>query len=377
MNINLEELGKKLLKYRNQLEYTLHEVSNFTGILEERLYNLEQGNIRPSGDEILILSDLYKCDYKFFLSNEKLASFEQTETLYRMFGNEFSKEDRRAIQEFLFLAECEYYLERILNKPKQRAFIFKNPNCQPKYYSKPAAEQLRSHLKYPENKIFVDVYEDMRNIGIRVFRRKLQNSNISGLYIKHPVVGKCVLINYNEDIYRQRFTAAHEMAHTILDDNQDVLVSFLSKKNQDIETRANYFASAYLISREAMLQIPEYNLWTNQKAVEWANKFKISTEVLAYALRNNKLIDDNNKNIILNSKVPKEYKKDPELENLSPKSIIAKQELLEHGLSDYYVQLCFQACRGNAISISRLREILFLESDEELSEFSIIYRESI
>jgi transcriptional regulator with XRE-family HTH domain len=84
MNINLDLLGRKLEKYRNQLEYSLPEVANITGILAERLSKLEKGSIRPSGDEILILADLYKCDYKFFLSSEKLASFEQTETLYRM-----------------------------------------------------------------------------------------------------------------------------------------------------------------------------------------------------------------------------------------------------------------------------------------------------
>jgi Zn-dependent peptidase ImmA (M78 family)/transcriptional regulator with XRE-family HTH domain len=376
VNINLKSLGNKLQRYRNQLEYTLLEISNLTGISEKRLSDLENGNVRPSGDELLILSDLYKCDYKFFLSNEKLASFEQTETLYRMFGNDFSKEDRRAIQECLFLAECEAYLEHVLKKPKQDTFVFEKPNGEPKYYNKPAAQQLRSYLKYPNNQIFVDVYKDMRDIGIRIFRRKLKNSNVSGLYIKHPVAGKCVLINYEEDIYRQRFTAAHELAHTILDDNQDVLVSFLSKKNQEIETRANYFASYYLISREAMLDIPEYNLWSNQKTIEWVSKFKVSTQALAYALSSNKLIDDKNKKIILDSKVPKKDKQDPELDNLSPNSIIAKRELLERGLSDYYVQLCFQACRNKIISASRLCEMLLLETDEELSEFATIYRES-
>lgn len=376
MNINLEELGKKLLKYRNQLEYSLPEIESFTGILEERISNLEKGNICPTGDEILILADLYKCDYKFFLSNEKLASFEQTDTLYRMFGNEFSKEDRRAIQECLFLAECEEFLEKALNKPTPQTFSFQKNGNYYKDQGISAAKKLRLYLKNSE-KTFIDVYKDMRDIGIRVFRRKLENSNISGLYIKHPVAGKCVLINYDEDIYRQRFTAAHELAHTILDDNENVLVSLSSQKNQEIETRANYFASAYLISREALLQIPQYNLWTNEKSIEWANRFKVSTQVFAYALSNNKLIDDKNKQIILDSKVPKKDKEDPELDNLSPNSIISKQRLLEHGLSDYYVQLCFQACRNNIISVSRLREMLLLESDEELSEFSIIYRESI
>lgn len=125
MAFNLKVLGDKICRYRNQFQYSILNVSDATGIAQTKLKEIECGNCRPTGDEILIIADFYKCDYKFFLLNEKLTTFEQTETLFRKFGADFSKKDRWSVQECLFLAECEAYLESSLNKKKVNAFTFK------------------------------------------------------------------------------------------------------------------------------------------------------------------------------------------------------------------------------------------------------------
>ena len=378
MAFNLEILGDKLLRFRNQFQYSLLEVSKATGISENKLLDIEKGECRPTGDEILILSDFYKCDYKFFLSNEKLASFEQTETLFRRFGSEFSKQDRWSVQECLFLAECEAYLEKRLNKRKYQPFKFNKVGNFYKSHGKQAAKSLRQYLGYSEKEVSLNIYNDMRKIGIRVFRRKLENSNISGLFINHPVAGKCVLINYSEDIYRQRFTAAHEAAHTILDKSEDVLVSFSWDKEELKEVRANAFASAYLIPPEFIKKIPENEMWTEEKSIHWANKLKVSTQVLAIALSKNKVINTTMYKTIIQARVPKRDKEDPELPNHLPnRSRVRKEAMLEHGLSDYYVSLSFEGYREKIISSSRLAEVLLLETDYELSEFAKLYGESI
>lgn len=146
------------------------------------------------------------------------------------------------------MAECESYLLELLGKPKNdQEFEFRKIGSHYKTHGKEAAEELRQHLGYEGNEFSMNIYKDLRQLDVKVFRRELSNSNISGLYIKHPVAGRCVLINYSEDIYRQRFTAAHEMAHTILDNEEEVLVSYLGEKSDLVEVRANAFASAYLM----------------------------------------------------------------------------------------------------------------------------------
>ncbi|WP_237670895.1 helix-turn-helix domain-containing protein [Ralstonia solanacearum] len=71
--MNLQVLGLKLLRYRDLLTQTVDEVAISTGIGAERLGLIETGQVEPSGDEILILADHYRCDFKLFISNDKVT----------------------------------------------------------------------------------------------------------------------------------------------------------------------------------------------------------------------------------------------------------------------------------------------------------------
>ncbi len=378
MTFDLISLAKKLKRYREQFQTSIEELSEVTGIDQEDLIAYEEGNKKPTGDEILILADFYKCDYKFFISNERIAPFDQTGTLFRIHGNELSKIDRWAIQEFLYLAECESFLQASLGIHETLEFVFKKKGSIYKKHGKEAANALRVKLGYSEKEIPSDVFRDFRKIGVHVFRRKLENSSISGLFIKHPIAGKCILVNYTEDIYRQRFTAAHEAGHTILDDEKDVIISFTKWKPHDlVEVRANTFASHYLLPESFIRSIPDVNNWNSEKATNWANKLKVSTSALAIALSNAKLIDNRTSQIIKSAKVPKEAKQDPELpDSLSLHARQRKEELLKRGLSSYYVNLCFEAYRRNIITASRMAEMLLVD-ENELQELVELFGESI
>jgi Zn-dependent peptidase ImmA (M78 family) len=376
--IDQQLLGEKLQRYRNRFSRTIDEVSAATGIISEKLEAFEIGSRVPTGDEILIFADYYKCDYKFFISNEKLAPFEETETMFRRYGEEFSSEDRWAVQEFLFLSECEHFLQNDLGKRPQKEFVFRPESGFSKKLGDEAASQLRANQGYPDNGIPLDIYKDFRSIGLHVFRRQLRNSNVSGLYLKHPLAGGCILVNYVEDVYRQRFTAAHEACHSILDSEAEFVVSLGSKRGEDQEIRANRFASHYLAPSGFLRSIPQASQWDTVKAIQWANKLNVSTEVLAYALQRERLIDSHTVDLIKSVRVPKRDKIDPEIPaTLTPKSRRRKLELLERGLSNYYVNLCFENYREGLISAARLAEVLLLESDSELRAVATLYGEHL
>ena len=180
MALDLTIFAEKLKKYRDQFQLSISELSITTGITEDSLESFEKSQKAPTGDEVLILSDFFKCDYKYFISSEKLAPFEQTETLFRRHGSEFSREDRWAIQEFLFLSECESYLTAMLGMPQFDNFVFKKPSTNHKTNGIAAAKELRKHFKYNDNQVVLNLYMDFRSIGIHTFRRVLQNSKISG-----------------------------------------------------------------------------------------------------------------------------------------------------------------------------------------------------
>jgi transcriptional regulator with XRE-family HTH domain len=106
-------MGQKLRRVREQLSEDISEVATATGIDAARLASLEAGEIEATGDEVLILADHFKYDFKFFISNDRVSAFDQTESLYRRHGRDLAKADRRAIRDFLYLCEIEAFLMRL------------------------------------------------------------------------------------------------------------------------------------------------------------------------------------------------------------------------------------------------------------------------
>jgi Zn-dependent peptidase ImmA (M78 family) len=374
MPIDLAMFADKFRRYCAQLEVTLSEIAQSTGIAVERLAAFAEKQAEPSADEVLILADFFKCDFKFFISNEKLASFEQTESLFRMHGATLSREDRWAIQEFLFLCECQEFLLSGLSDSKRRLFSFKKRGNFYKQHAQDAAVALRRHLGLKRNEVSRDIYKDFREIGIHVFRRKLGQSAISGLFVRHPVAGLCVLVNYSEDVFRQRFTAGHEAAHAILDDEVDFVVSFSTWEKNDLsEIRANTFASHLLMPPEFLTAVPDPAVWNPSKLIEWAVRLMVNAEPLAYALRDAGLISDSQVAALKDVKIPREQKLDPELpDNLSPRTRFRKEELLQRGLSESYVGLCFKGYENGLVSAGRLAEML-LVGEQELAAIADLY----
>ena len=378
MGLDLTLFSSKLRRYREQFALGPGEVCAATGIPRDRLAALENGSQEPTGDEVLILADFYKCDYKFFITNERLAAFEQTESLFRMHGNDLSKADRWAIQEFLFLCECEDFLMNNLPGQTRLSFEFKKVDGYYKRHGETAAAELRRLLGYRTSEIPRDVYRDFRKLGFHVFRRQLANSAISGVCIQHPTGGKCILINYSEDTYRQRFSVAHEAAHAILDDDKDFVVSFKKWNRSDLsEVRANTFASRYLLPLNFLKGLPEPENWTAADTVRWASQLMVNTEPLAIALNQAGLISDQTADRMKHVKVPAQQKKDPELpESLGPKPMERKRKLLRLGLSSVYVGLCFDAYEQGVVSAGRLAEML-LVPETGLSPIANLYGRSL
>lgn len=372
MPIDRIALGNKIKRYREQFNVSIAALSAATGITTEKISDCENGIQEPTGDEVLVLADFFMCDYKFFVSNEKLTPLDQTEALFRRYGSELTSEDRWAIQEVLYFADNEFYLAEILNYQKTTPFVCKVTGANHKNQGKQAAEQLRSFFNYSDKEIRLNIYDDFRKIGLFVYRRKLKNSQISGMCIKHPVVGNCIIVNCDEDVYRQRFTAAHEAAHAMLD-NEDFIVSFVGDKDFR-EVRANSFAGNYLMPQELLNNIPDPHNWDKDKVIYWANKLQMSTTAFAYGLNSAKLISPATVDYIKSIRVPKDIKTDPELPaNLPVKSRERKEALLDKGLATRYLLMVFTAYRNDLISRARVAEMLRV-TEAELVEIAALYQ---
>ena len=214
---------------------------------------------------------------------------------------------------------------------------------------------------------------------MKIFRRKLGRDSISGIYILHPVAGKCVLINYTEDVYRQRFTTAHEIAHTLLDDDPGRIYSISYNKGtshtDSSEVRANYFASQFLIPSEVLLRLPNNSSWDSKRILDISNWLMVNPQPLTYALSRLSLISSQQVTEFQKLRIDKSRKIDPELpDSLAQNPQNRKRVLLEKGLSDFYVELCLNSYETGKISRGRLIEMLLIDENQLDEVFSLYHR---
>lgn len=378
MTASLQIIASRLSQIRKTLQYSIEDVSKATELPLERLINIEAAQTRPSGDEVLILASLYDCDFRSLIDEKLPPPSELTDILFRRYGAAFTASDRRSIQEFLHICQTESSLENLLQ-------IRKNPfSSTPtgnffKGHGEIAAKKLLNHLNPREIEVPHDIYAAFRSIGVHVFRQRLTNSEVSGLYIEDPIAGHCVLINYNEDIYRQRFSVCHEVAHSIFDSSENVMVTYdirSSKFDQaDFkEIRANSFASNFLMPQALLRRLPKID---ENNVAHWAQVFRVSTAALSKGLKDAKLIDSVTASKLRVIRVPPDDKIDPEApENLSASQRQRRLTLLERGLSDYFVNLCFEAHYKRLISTGRLAEVLRIHQSD-LSEIGALFGRTV
>jgi Zn-dependent peptidase ImmA (M78 family) len=371
--LDLHLLGSKVRRYREQFEVSVDEVASATGLDAGQLGEVEEGKREPTGDEILILADYFKCDYKFFISNETTAPFDQTETLFRRYGDKLDREDRWAVQEFLFLCDCEQYLHEVL-EVRPNPFSFTKRGTMFKVHGADAAAKLRAHLGMRTGAVPSNIFETFRRLGIHVFRRQLRNRDLSGLYIRHPTAGQCVLVNYEEDLFRQRFTVAHEAGHAILDAEADLVVSGRWDKGTLVEIRANVFATEFLIPADAVPPLAS-ELWDIEKVREIAGRLHVNVKTLAWRLEALGRIGEQQARDVARATIPRGTKADEELAGLSPTVAARKRVILERGLSDYYAGLVLRAHDLGKISFGRVAEML-LSTEKDAIEVARLFMPS-
>ena len=86
----------------------------------------------------------------------------------------------------------------------------------------------------------MNIYEDFAQSGsifFDVISREQYWAYVYGIQRSDP----CILVNYNDDPFRQRFSAAHEVAHAIFDlESEDFIISFSQWNKQDLENPGEY-----------------------------------------------------------------------------------------------------------------------------------------
>ena len=140
--------------------------------------------------------------------------------------------------------------------------------------------------------------------GARIFYQSLEN-DVSG-FIYRDNAQTVIGVNTHHAPVRQNFTAAHELGHMLLHDQEKLHVdlSFYvrlrddvsSQGTDDYEREANLFAASLLMPRHFLEQDLQAEQWVNllddDLLSDLARKYGVSTQALVNRLKNLGYIPD-------------------------------------------------------------------------------------
>lgn len=378
MVFTAQKFGCKLRQLRESFGHERYVVSEQTGLTVEVIESMEGGIKEPSGDEVLILADFYRCDFSWLIEDDASNPDEAASMMLRSESGRIAASDRSSIAEFLHLCKSQALLDDLSGRPSfEKEFTFQ---VQGKYYKGDGincASALRRFHGLPGNAVIRDIFSWLRHSGFRVFRRALPNSSISGLFIRHPEAGRCILINASEDIYRQRFSAAHEAGHAIMDVDSAYNVSENGDQSsrQLIEIRANIFASCLLIPTDLLNHLGNADDWKDpNKVADVAGKLFVSVPALLSALKREKILDQTEVDHIKQVAPLLPDKQDPELiGHLSPRERERKSSMMALGLHSGYVQQVLDACNDGLISKAKGADMLLVEATD-MQDIAALFR---
>ena len=368
-------LGRKLKEARASLKITPEDSASRLQISLQDYLDIEAGKNRITGDQLVLLAVMYRRDFRYFVTGDYPSAESQVQEMFRR-NSTLSQSDRIAIQEFVRLCEYEDFLEREIFQ-RQSVLI---PNygevsfghSHRKRQGEEAASFERERLilgKQPIDNIF----ELLRRQGIHIFKRQLEDKNISGLYINHPFAGHCILVNYLDDLYRQNFSAAHEYCHALFDSSQGQEVTYLKSSNDrfELEWRANSFAGNFLVPRQIIesdyTPANTYEAWISLIR-QIAERFRVSSQVIIIRLSELKWIDKSLQEQLAQERrlvIGHDEKFDPETPpTLSSGMRDKSMQIIRQGLSWHFIELCTEAYRRGEITYYKLLDMLLLPLED-------------
>ncbi|HVC94728.1 MAG TPA: XRE family transcriptional regulator [Pirellulales bacterium] len=375
------EIGRRIRSVREELGVSVQDLAAACGAAESTITRLETGTLDPvPGDYILIAARLLKTDFRYFISDVLDDVERETRRLFRAM-DEPRPADLRALRRFMLFCMAEHEMEILLNAI--------SPALPPEYprpgrveklakdQGKQAACDERERMGISINPIS-NIFTVLRQHNVRLFRQPLEDARLSGVTIAHPKAGVCVLVKYDEDLYRQFFSAAHEYAHVLFDrgeiNSQGCIVSYRFSTNALIEMRANAFAAEFLLPTDALPRYPKPKTLDDLKdSIDTiARDYRVNTETVAIRMKERGWISDKTLSSFQKTKpvvIRRHEKSDPDIpQSLTPAQAARFEAAIRHGISSRLWELLRRGLTENVITFGRFAEMLDL-TVEEAREF--------
>ena len=270
----MASVGSRLKELRIEHGYSQRQLAEYLEIDQSNLSKIENDKRKLN----LVLLDkicyLYNCTPNYLLG--KTDSYHKPKISFKSGKNI----DLEAIAK---VNQLTYHLNVLRRKEKEVSNI-NRPNLN---------INLRRQLgldEYCPIDIFTLIPSKIQNLTIAWFPMK---KSVSGCCFKNDI-DSIILINSSHSKGRQNFTLAHEVYH-LLDDNDNFFICS-EENNDEVERKADEFASNFLMSELALYDFIDSNnidKWDIQDIIKCEQYFHLDHRNLISRLYEEKLIDGN------------------------------------------------------------------------------------
>jgi Zn-dependent peptidase ImmA (M78 family)/transcriptional regulator with XRE-family HTH domain len=267
--LSLEELSEKM-----------KTVAGEKAVSKQAIHQFEQGKSKPESDTLFALAKTLGVDLNYFF-REPIVSLGKIE--YRK-KTKLTKTEEISVQEKAKdVLERYFELEDLMNA----SLTFKNPleasQCHITNQNdiETVAEALREKWNLGTSPI-QNVLELLENEGIKVVEIST-GDGFQGFYA-NANNQTVVVLNQNDDTVRKRFTALHELGHTIL--------TFAD--GFDVEKGCHSFAGAMLFPKKQVVQAfsEKRKKISLAELIQLKTHFGISIQAILARLKNLGIIND-------------------------------------------------------------------------------------
>jgi Zn-dependent peptidase ImmA (M78 family)/transcriptional regulator with XRE-family HTH domain len=301
-------IAARLRDARQAIGLTQAQVAEQLGLHRPAVSEMEAGRRAITSEELYELSQLLEVPVATLLEG---GPEDQVEAVLFRKGEIAGPEARLAVRRFVQRCVSEKELEDMfgiqLPAGGRPTYQFRTPRSvwdavmQGEDLAARERRRLGLGLEPVRNPI-----ELLQQQGIRVGALEgADDQDLDGVYFESPTLGPCVGINPGRDPwtgFRLSFTVAHEYLHWLLSDTKAEQIHVKRFRKDLREVRANSFAAAFLMPREALiryfssagLMTTDHQIATLRPAdiVRTMDYFGVSREALQYRLRALKLLPE-------------------------------------------------------------------------------------
>jgi len=262
-------LAERLRLAREQAGLTQEQVADHLSIRRPAIAEIEAGKRAVKSDELVRLAELYGRSIKWMLQGTEAAEERIAGALFRadqptspLLKREAAKPARRC--RLMSDLERELGLEsHHRNLPQYPNELALHDFSLASLHGAEVAQQERARLRIGVATPIRDVWGLIEDAGLHVFPLHLgRNGEIDGIFTRVDEARACVGVNVEKWVFRQVFTVVHEYGHALMDGDTAAEACATSRGwttqtrtlYNNREFRANQFAAAFLVPREALLR---------------------------------------------------------------------------------------------------------------------------